>query len=292
MSWRVICVSQTAHLSVRLSNLVVRQEEEITVPLEDVGVVILESRAVTVSAALLDALIQHKVALFVCDERHLPSGQLLGYQQHSRQSKVIQSQLNLSLPFKKRLWQAVVMQKIRNQGEVYRLIKGRQEEQFNALVRSVRSGDSLNREATAARLYFSELLPSGVTRGSDHPVNDALNYGYAIIRGALARSLASYGFLCSYGIHHANELDNFALADDFMEPFRPFVDAVVFGKMSGHEGSLSKEMRGTLVAVLTGRACVDGKENTVLRAAEVCAQSLVTAISENDPEALRLPALV
>lgn len=282
----------------RQEQLVLKQDEEYTIPLEDIGVLILESRAILVSVALLDACVRHKIAVFVCDEKHMPTGILLGYQQHSRQVKVIEKQLTWAEPFKKRLWQNIIRQKIKNQQTVLEKLKGKQFPDFEAYARSVNSGDTLNREATAARAYFSALLPSGSTRESDDRINSALNYGYAILRGALARSIVAYGFLSSLGIKHASELNNFNLADDLIEPYRPVLDLFVHREIifsgtgeSATEKELTKEDRARILGILTEPVSLDG-EQTALHAMEMTAQSLATASEQKDPELIRLPEII
>lgn len=299
MSWRIINVSNEAYVSLRQEQLVLKQDgEEHTIPLEDIGVLLLESRSIVASVALLDACVRHKIAVFVCDEKHLPSGILLGYQQHSRQVKVIEKQLAWAEPFKKRLWQNIIRQKIKNQQTVLEKLTGKQFSNFEVYARSVNSGDTLNREATASRAYFSELLPSGLTRKSDDRVNSALNYGYAILRGSLARSIVAYGFLSSLGIKHASELNNFNLADDLIEPYRPVLDLLVHReiipfktKNISAENELTKEDRAKILGILTEPVFLDG-EQTALHAMEMTAQSLVTASEQKDPELLKLPTIL
>jgi CRISP-associated protein Cas1 len=293
MSWRIITITTQSYLSLSEGSLRIRQgAEEFHVPLEDIGIVILEERSITLSVAVLDAMIQHKIALCVCDEKHMPSGALLGYQQHSRQSKIINTQISWSEPFKKRLWQQIIRQKIVNQKYILERAKGKEYQTMERLHHAVNSGDTQNCEATAARLYFSELLPDKCYRGSDHILNSALNYGYAILRGAIARSLVGYGFLSSIGVNHRNELDNFALADDFIEPYRPFVDEVVFATIPHYADTLTKEMKVKLISVLTHEVSVNGMKQSVLRGMEVTAQSLVTATNNKDPLAILLPSFI
>lgn len=289
MSWRVINISNRAHLSLKQNNLIIKQEDEVSLPLEDIGVIMLENQAITTSVALLNACVQHKIALYVCDEKHMPSGVLLGYQQHSRQSKIIYAQIHMTEPLKKRLWQNIVKQKIKNQKIVFEHILQTQDTQFDNYIRSVNSGDTLNREATAARLYFSKLFPYGHTRSMESTQNTALNYGYSIIRGAVARSLVAYGFLSSVGIKHSNELNNFALADDLMEPYRPLVDLFVFRNIKDSENYFTKEIKNNLIGLLTTEVKINGDFCTLLRAIEVTAQSLVTALNEKNSDRLLLP---
>lgn len=292
MSWRIISIAEKSYLSLSLENLVIKQDsEEFKVPLEDIGVIVLENRTITTSVALLDACIQHKIAVLICDEKHTPSGTLLGYQQHSRQSKVIKEQLLWTEPFKKRVWQNIIKQKLQNQLAVLEKISKKDFPNFENYINSVNSGDTLNREASAARLYFDFLLPDGCVRSSEHVINAGLNYGYAILRGAIARSIVAYGFLSSVGIQHKSELNNYALADDLMEAYRPYVDYLVFTKIPAESESFSKEMRDELVGVLTHSVIIDGIRQSLLRAMEITAQSLVTITTEKDPSRLLLPVL-
>jgi len=292
MSWRIVSIAERSHISVQRAQLVIKQSaEEYHVPLEDIGVLLLENHATTLSTALMAACVEHKVALYVCDERHLPCGVLLSYQQHSRQSKVIGEQLNWGESFKKRLWQKIVQQKINNQRLVLEAYTGYPQPELERHCAEVRSGDTLGREATAARHYFSKLLPPGVTRGSDHVMNHALNYGYAIVRGVVARSLAAYGFVNSIGIQHRSELDNHALADDLIEPYRPFVDKLVLQHITPGVEEFDRTKRIEILKVLTATTLVEGKEQTLQRAVELTAQSLVTATTEKDSERLLLPVI-
>ena len=292
MSWRIVSIAEKSYLSLSLENLVIKQESgEFKVPLEDIGVIVLENRTITTSVALLDACIQHKIAVLICDEKHTPSGTLLGYQQHSRQSKVIKEQLLWTVPFKKRVWQNIIKQKLQNQLAVLEKISGDTFPNFENYIDSVNSGDTLNREASGARLYFDVLLPTGCVRNSDHIINAALNYGYAILRGTIARSIVAYGFLSSVGVQHKNELNNYALADDLMEAYRPYVDRLVFTKIPTDGVLLTKDMRDELVGILTHLVIIDGVKQSVLRAMEITAQSLVTVTTEKDPSRLLLPIL-
>ena len=278
----------------RQEQLVLKQDTEYTIPLEDIGVLILESHSIMVSTALLDACTRHKIALFVCDSKHMPSGILLGYQQHSRQLKVIETQLAWAEPFKKRVWQNIIQQKIKNQQMVLEKIIDEKFPEFEMYARSVNSGDTLNREATAARLYFSKLLPNGSTRNSEDHINSALNYGYAILRGTIARSVVAYGFLASLGVHHASELNSFNLADDLIEPYRPALDLFVRKEItldSSNDSELSKEDKGKILSILTLPVSLDG-EQTIIHAMEMTAQSLVTASEQKDAGLIKLPEII
>lgn len=291
MSWRIVHISNESRLSLHTGSLRVTQAGDMyTIPLEDVGVLMLESQRVLITSALLDACVSHKVAVFVCDNKYLPSGVLLPYQQHSRQAATIAKQLAWTKPFCKRLWQLIVTQKIENQAKVFKTISGTESTDLKSYARGVQSGDATNREGAAARTYFQNILPHPLIRTEENRINAALNYGYAVLRGVIARSLASYGFLTSVGIHHRSELNNFNLADDLIEPFRPYVDAFAFRAISAN-GTLGREDRVALINLLTESVCVGEQTYTLLRAIDVTVQSLVTATTQNEYQAIALPAL-
>lgn len=297
MSWRVINVANEARLSLKNNNLIVKQDEECQIPLEDIGVLMLESQAISLSSALLSACADNKISLLTCDDKHLPNGILTGYQPHSRQNKIITQQINWSEPFKKRLWQIIIEQKIRNQAKSLEIINGKKEsgKDIELFSFGVNSGDTTNREAAAARAYFSKLFDKGITRSSDNKVNASLNYGYAIIRGVLARSLASYGFITSIGIKHDSELNQFNLADDLIEPFRQIVDIIVFSDIITAENKnddLNRDDRVVLLDVLTKECLIQNRKQSVLRAIDITVQSLVSATESKDFNLVSLPEII
>ncbi|PIQ91665.1 MAG: subtype II CRISPR-associated endonuclease Cas1 [Parcubacteria group bacterium CG11_big_fil_rev_8_21_14_0_20_39_22] len=292
MSWRIIHVGNESRLSLKQNNLsLIQGDQTFSLPLEDIGVLLVENRGTLLTGALLNACVQHKITVFICDEKYMPSGVLLGYQQHSRQVSAIKKQLQWSLPFKKQLWKKIVEQKILNQSEVFRLVKGEKSLKIQSYVNSVQSGDTTNREGAAAREYFQNILDIPAVRSFDNHINAALNYGYAVIRGVTSRSLSSYGFLTSVGIHHDSELNNFNLADDIIEPYRPYIDRFVFQNISNVAGSLTKEDRISIVNLLTEPVVLLGKTYSLQRAIEITVQSLVTSTDESDPIKLLLPTL-
>jgi CRISP-associated protein Cas1 len=296
MSWRSITIANDARISLRADSLVVKQEEEeFLVPLEDIGVLVLESRHVLLTTALLDACVRHKIAVLVCDEKHLPSGCLIGYQQHSRQWHITKAQCAWSAPFQKNTWRTIVQQKIHNQASVMKKMEsgGAVVEKLQHYAKTVRSGDTTNREGAAAQIYFSALLPADTHRGSDTLVNTMLNYCYALVRASLARHIAAYGFLGSMGIWHKSELNNFNLADDLLESFRPFVDLHVVTYLKKHPeiANFGKDAKQACVALLHMDVLLKNEKSTVLRATERVVQSLSSATQAKDTTLLSLPTL-
>jgi CRISPR-associated protein Cas1 len=198
-----------------------------TIPVEDIGIVILDNRQITITHGLLEALLANNCAVITCDSRRMPVGLLLPLEGNTTQSERFTAQIEASLPLKKQLWQQTIQTKIANQAQVLRATRGAEVRNMLAWAGDVKSGDSENLEARAAAYYWSNLFAS-FTRGQEGaPPNNLLNYGYAVLRAVVARSLVASGLLPTLGIHHHNRYNAYCLADDIMEPYRPFVDKLV-----------------------------------------------------------------
>lgn len=300
MAWQNLLISKPARLSLKNRQLRCEQEGgEVNLALEDIASVLLESPQITLTSALISACAEENIAIITCDETHTPNGLLTSFLPHSRQAGMVRAQIAWTKPFTKRLWQKVVQQKITNQAATLTLC-GVAHARLTKLVAEVDSGDSKNCEAQAARLYFN-LLFDGVNhdafkRHGDALPNAALNYGYAIVRAAIARELVQFGFIPALGIHHCSELNAFNLADDLIEPFRPFVDAYVRLNGIGHqidaiEQGLQLAERASLVQTLQ-LACVVGRErHTLLHAIHLIVKSLSSATEQAKAEKLLLPTM-
>ncbi|MGI5970780.1 MAG: type II CRISPR-associated endonuclease Cas1 [Oscillospiraceae bacterium] len=296
MAFRNIVLESDAHLTLKQDQLIIRTERgTASVAIEDVNALLIESRQTVISTAVLSRLAQFGVAVFICDERHLPCSILIPYSQHSRQLQAIENQLNLTLSAKKRLWQQIVTEKVNNQGRCL-LIQGKKAyaERLFVLAKAVRTGDEKHIESYAAAQYFTSLFGSEFTRSDACDMrNAALNYGYAIIRGCVARTLTTYGFITAIGLNHHSELNPFNLADDFIEPFRPVVDllvAEIVGCESEHE-ILSKSMKRSIINLLNCDMHVEGRRYSVTYAIELCVQSFVAACAGRT-KILKLPELI
>ncbi len=291
MAYRSLLVANPARVSCRLGQLVVRAQEEQTFPIEDLSAVLIESRQSIVTAAALAALAQNGTAVYFCDEKHLPCALLLPFAQHSRQLEVTQAQLALPLPVRKRAWQHIVTAKIQNQAECLALC-GRQVQAawLFSRAKAVHSGDKENVEAAAAAYYFPALFGAGFTRGDEADTrNAALNYGYAILRGCMARAVAVYGFLPWLGLHHASGLNAFNLADDMMEPYRPVVDLFVAEQVDA-ASELDTRLKGRLFNLLNADVLSGGQRHSVAYAMERQVQGLRRQTREDAP--LLLPKLL
>jgi CRISP-associated protein Cas1 len=297
MGWRTLHIAQSAKLSLRHDSLVLDNGEEYTIPLSDLSCVVIETRHATLTSPLIDALASSGAVTYICDDKHIPSCVLLPFHAHSRQAGVARMQALWSEPFKKRCWQKIIHAKVTNQAEV---ITGRSPDTVDFLHRlrtHIASGDSGNIEAQAARAYWSALFENFARATNENDIrNSALNYGYAIVRGMIARALVGVGFLPAFGLHHCSELNAFNLADDMIEPFRPFVDAVVRELMDedGDELPFALDMRyKTRLFDLITMPCRFGDiETTLPYASELAAQSLLRASRAKDPSLIETVSFV
>src|SRR5680860_1176 len=231
---RTLFFGNPAYLSTKNEQLVVNFPEEgkkeATIPIEDLGYVVLEDPQITITNGLIRKLVQNKTAIITCDQQHLPCSLLQPLVGHTEQTERMRYQLNASQPLKKNLWQQTVEAKIDNQAN-HLLSREKNALKLKRWVKEVKSGDAGNHEAIAAAYYFQLLFDDveGFSRNQKGvPPNNLLNYGYAILRAVTARALISSGMLPSVGIFHRNKYNAFCLADDIMEPYRPYVDAMVY----------------------------------------------------------------
>ncbi|MDX1949618.1 MAG: type II CRISPR-associated endonuclease Cas1 [Rickettsiales bacterium] len=294
MSWRIVNITKESKLSLKSNQLLYKpadNSEEVTIPLEDIAIIMADNSEISFSANLLQAIADNGIALFITDKSHLPSGIFLPFHKHSRYTEIFNLQINWSEPFKKRIWQKIIEQKIYNQFSVIKKINKTENIRLLKLSKSVLSGDSENNEAQAAKEYWQELF-ANFKRGKEDIKNKALNYGYAILRGAVARAVVSSGFMPSLGVFHSNNLNSFNLADDLIEPFRPFIDELVYTEFQDNEKpDLTPKDKQNLISVLTKFCMFDGEKITILKAIERSAETLQKATKEKDTNFLILPNL-
>lgn len=245
MAFRTIFIESPCRLSYKGGYMTVRKEDDTAmIHLSEVSTIVLQTMQVFMSAYLMAELSRNKISLVVSDERHNPIGQYLPLYGAHNTSKRIAEQMAWGEPIKKRVWQHVVRDKIACQAQ---FLKDRDYDKearmLDAFVGEVRSGDTTNREAQAARVYFAALFGDSFSRDDDTPVNAALNYGYAILLSMVNREVVARGILSQVGICHRNEYNQFNLSCDLMEPFRPVVDRLVVDRLSAE---FDAEMRRTL----------------------------------------------
>ena len=290
---RTLYFGNPSYLSLRNAQLVLRlpevsnndtlpdtfkKEAERTIPIEDIGVVVLDHSQITITQGLLEALLENNCAIITCDKSRLPVGLILPLCGNTTQNERFRDQLNASLPLKKQLWQQTVQQKIANQAAILES-QGIIAKNMRAWVGEVRSGDIDNMEARAAAYYWSSIFPhlDSFRRDRDgDPPNNLLNYGYAILRAVVARSLVISGLLPTLGIHHHNRYNAYCLADDVMEPYRPYVDGLVCEIMeSGKDYSmLTTELKAKLLSLPVVEVGIQGRRSPLMVAVAQTTASL------------------
>ena len=257
-----------------------KQMSEVTKPIEDIGVVVLDNKQITITSGVLEALLENNCAVITCDSKSMPVGLMLPLYGNTTQNERFRHQLGASLPLMKQLWQQTIKTKIENQAVVLRECVGEEIKCMKVWAADVKSGDPDNLEARAAAYYWKILMqhiPDFTRDREGVPPNNLLNYGYAILRAVVARALVTSGLLPTLGIHHHNRYNAYCLADDIMEPYRPYVDELVYGliKQKGlpHE-ELTKEWKAAMLAVPTLEVKVLGKRSPLMVAVAQTTASL------------------
>jgi CRISPR-associated protein Cas1 len=295
MAWRGLHISRATRLSLADNQIVAKQDDaEARIPIEDVAWIVLDSPQVTLSTALISACMDAGMVVITTDQTHTPSGMLLPFHRHHRQGEIADLQTNLSAPLKKRLWQTLVRAKIDNQANNL-LACGRDATALRAMVHLVGSGDPDNTEARAARTYWPRLFTDFVREDGTDKRNALLNYGYAVARSAVARALVAVGLIPALGLNHASMTNAFNLADDMVEPFRPYVDRQVWeltAKGTVTQGETTVEERRKLSSILTETTMFGPERVTLLTATEQSAESLIRAMQTGSPAVLQLPRMV
>lgn len=294
MITRTLCFSSPGRLSVRDQQLVYdgKDDSHHTFPIEDVGFVIIESDQILLTIPCLRQLSEANVAVIICDRAHMPAAQFMPYAAHTTSQETIAAQLSATDAVQGRLWRQIVRQKILNQAALMERLHATGVTRLQTLAAEVKNRDTANCEAQAARIYFQALMPEDVNRDPDGEwPNAPLNYGYAILRAAIARALVGSGLLCVRGIHHHNRYNPFCLADDVMEPFRPFVDQYILGKVRPFDvptKEFTQPMRARLLEMLT----CDVKMGTIRRPLMVAISSTTASLAryyKGETDALVLP---
>ena len=294
---RTIVIERPARLSFATDQLVVSMDaddgsqQQRTVPIEDMAVLVIETPQATLTNALLAELVSRQVAVVTCNDRHMPVGLLMPLEGNTLQSSRFQMQMDVSLPLKKQVWSQLIKMKLINQAQVLQR-SGREADALLHWSKEVRSGDPDNLEARGAAHYWPRLFDDvNFRRTRDgQPPNHLLNYGYAIVRAAVARALVASGLMPAYGVHHRNQYNAYCLADDVMEPYRPFVDDIVLseGGRLGYPEELTRDWKGTLLQVLTTDVYIQQERSPLLVAVSKTSSSLVK-VYEGSQKRVDLP---
>ena len=287
-----------AYLSLRNAQLIIRlpevvdndtlpeyfkQVSEVSKPIEDIGVIVLDHKQITITSGVLEAFLENNCAVLTCDSKSMPVGLLLPLHGNTTQNERFRQQLDASLPLSKQLWQQTIKAKIENQAAVLKECTGEEIKCMKVWAANVRSGDPDNQEARAAAYYWKNLFRiEGFTRDRDGiPPNNLLNYGYAILRAVVARGLVASGLLPTLGIHHHNRYNAYCLADDIMEPYRPYVDRLVYDmvKQGANYAELTKDLKVRLLTIPTLETTIAGKRSPLMVAVGQTTASLYKCFS-------------
>ena len=294
---RVIGFNNPAYLSLKNEQMVVtlpdvvndanmteamRKQGVFTLPIEDIGVIVLDNKQITITAALMSFLLENNVAVVNCNDQHLPVGLLLPLDGNHLQSERFRQQIDASEPLKKQMWQQTVSSKIAGQAQVLAL-QGVENGNMIAWSKQVKSGDSDNLEARAATYYWRNVFhkPDFIRGQEGDPPNNLLNYGYAIVRAMMARALVGAGVLPTLGIHHHNKYNAYCLADDIMEPYRPYVDIVVIEiiKNARDISELTTDLKRQLLAITTVDVQIEHHRSPMQIAIQTTANSVQRCFS-------------
>ena len=293
---RTLFFSNAVCLTLKNKQLVIQNKEtreETTVPIEDIGFVILENNQIYVSIPVINALADNNAAVVFCNEKHLPFSMNLPLDCNTIQNQLFTAQLETTLPIKKNCWKQIIEQKIKNQARVLEKYKI-DSKKLKQYATEVKSNDSTNREAIAAKLYWDLLIDVDWIRSrhGEYP-NNLLNYGYAILRAATARALIGSGLLPTFGIHHHNKYDAYALADDVMEPYRPFIDDEVleFMETNNCAEEIPLSFKKAILNVLTRDVEIGKKTSPLMIALTITSSSLVKVFNGLTKE-LALPEFI
>ncbi|MCT6808658.1 MAG: type II CRISPR-associated endonuclease Cas1 [Staphylococcus epidermidis] len=285
MAYRNIFIENPAKISCKRNQLIIFQENEISIPMEDINSIIIDNAMITITSFALATCSKQNVAVFFCNDKHIPNAYLLPYENYYHKLPIITSQFKMSKKTKGRIWQKIIKSKIQNQannteGVVYK--------ELIVLRKSVDEYDSEYSESNAARIYFSALFGRNFNRRDDNVINASLNYGYAIVRGIICRELSAQGLEPSIAIFHHNQLNPFNLSDDLIEPFRGLVDKWIIERCL-NKSDIDKE---SILRILFSDVQINGEYQSLSNAVKLMVQSYKKCCVSNSSSNLLLPTKI
>lgn len=279
MSWRTVVISNGAKLDYQMGYLVVRGMETTKVFLNEIGILIIESTAVSLTATLLCELTKKKVKVIFCDEKRNPSSELIPYYGSHDTSEKVRSQIAWSDDNKKSVWTEIVTEKIRKQRDFLSELEKSEAELLSSYIKEIQFADESNREGHSAKVYFNALFGKDFTRTIDIPLNAALNYGYSLILSCFTREVTANGYITQLGLFHDNMFNPFNLASDLMEPFRILVDRKVYNmKFDAFE----HEQKIEIVGLLNDEVGIGGRTEYIVNAVKIYCKSIFDALNDED----------
>ncbi len=286
MGFRTVIVNSRAKLEFRLNFMIVRGENEKRIFIDEINTLIVQSTAVSLTAALLSELVRSGVKVVFCDEKFNPCSELVPYYGAHNTSKRYKIQMQWRDETKDEIWRLIIAQKITNQKN-YLQKRGfsAEAELIGSYIHDILPGDTTNREGHSAKVYFNCLMPCGVSRRDGGFLNGCLNYGYAVLLSCFNREIVASGYLTQFGIWHDNEFNQFNLSSDLMEPFRTIVDEVAFSLPEG-----DKEFKRKMADILNFQISIDGKTTTLDLAVRTYVRSVLNALEASDPSLIIFPS--
>ena len=280
MSWRTLVIRSRAKLDYKMNYMVVRKLDETNkIFIDEIHTLIIESTAVSLTAALLNELTKNKVKIIFCDEKRNPSSELISYYGSHDTSAKYRSQISWSRSIKEKVWTEIVREKIKNQSNLLKELGHEEYKMLDEYYKQVELFDATNREGHAAKVYFNALFGKGFSRSNEEPINSALNYGYAILLSAINREVVSMGYMTQFGLFHDNMFNQFNLSCDLMEPFRIFVDRKI---ISMDIGELDSKAKLRIIEAMNDTIDIDGHNMYFNNALKVYCKSVFDALNNND----------
>lgn len=284
MSWRTVVISSSAKLDYQLGYMVVRTQDTVRVHLSEIAILMIESTAVSLTAALLCELMKKKIKVVFCDEKRNPSSELLPYYGSHDTSGKIRKQIAWTPEQKAGIWTEIVAEKIRKQADVLMDYGKEEAGMLEQYVRELEFGDTTNREGHAAKVYFNALFGKDFSRTAENSINAALNYGYSILLSSVNREITANGYLTQVGIFHDNMFNSFNLGSDLMEPFRPLIDRKV-KRMDLEQFEHEEKME--ILRLMQKEVEIAGRKEYVSNALKIYCRSVLEALNENDASLIK-----
>lgn len=291
MSWRTVVVTGNAKLDYKMDYLVVRKAETTTrIFIREIGLLIIESTAVSLTTMLLSELVKNKIKIVFCDEKHNPQSEVMPYYGSHDTSAKVRIQIQWTEEAKENIWTEIVAEKIKQQSEhlkEYGLEVSA--DMLSRYIEEIELGDKTNREGHAAKVYFNALFGMDFSRSKDCSINAALNYGYGILLSCFNREVISNGYITQLGLFHNNMFNQFNLSSDLMEPFRVLVDHIV---VKNKPEKFDTEEKMDLVYMLEDEVMIDGKRQYVSNAIKIYCKSIFDALNENDASLIKFYKMI
>jgi CRISPR-associated protein Cas1 len=290
MSWRTVVLTKDSKISLRLKHLVITSDDTVTIPLSEIGQLVIENPNIVMTGHILNALSKSKIVVIICNTSHLPMAQVNLVYGHFRRAKMIKQQLEWGPLRQDLLWQEIVKHKITNQkGVLERFFPTGSFSNFDNYVSQVELNDDSNREGHAAKVYFNQLFGLNFIRGHDTPINWALNYGYSLLLSLFTRVIVTKGLLTEVGIHHRNQYNHYNLASDFMEVYRPIIDIIVKETIVDE---FDRNAKRELIDVFNKKVLIKSKKQYLTNSAEIYVDGLIGFMETEDYNKLSFPTII